>query len=331
MAFCDFVVKYDPDKDTAEDLTKRVLYSLYVSRLKNKKPAVTFIGGDSGEGKSFGLLRLFELLAEIQGFNLKDYINAVNVYIPIEYPEKLDALLFDKELKKVNMIGIHEAREVIKAKNWHSFINQAISDVNAMSRSIKRLMVFIIAQFIKDIDATVRYTLNYYITVRRPKGKKARLYINVMWKDDRDLEKPKLRKRKLSGYLVYPDGKYRRYVPQYLEVSKPSKEIIEIFEKQDTAAKARIIRGKLDKLVREMKADLGEESNKLSVMVDFYTKNSDNLTLIGKRYKNGYRVKPEIRDMHDLSKAEVVRFQEMLNDKLKSMGVMDFDEKNCRR
>ena len=322
MAHCDFVVKYDPKKDSAEDVTKRILYSLYVSRLKNKKPVVTFVGGDSGEGKSWSVLKFMEILAEIQGYDLKDCVNDVNVYIPIEYPEKLDSLLFDKELKKVNMIAIHEARSVIKAKNWHSFVNQAISDVNALSRSVKRLHFFIISQFIKDIDSSIRYTLTYYITVKRPKNKRPRLSISKMWKDDRDLEKPKLRKRKISGYLVYPDGKYRKYSPKYLELSKPSQEIIDIFEKNDTEAKAEIIRSKMVKLQNEMKAEVGEESKKIDKMVEYYTENTDRLLGLGKRYKNGFRISKEIQNIHDLSKFETEMFQKKINNKLQEMGIM---------
>lgn len=329
MAFCDFVVRYYPSKDTPEDLTKKILYSIIIKRLKAKKPTVCFLGGDSGEGKSYAAIRLMEILLDVQGLDIKEYINDINVYVPIQYPEKIDALLNinkskeNERLKKVNVLCMHEAREVVKAKNWYSFINIAISDVNAMSRSIKRLAIFIISQFIRDISNDIRYTLNYYMIVRRPKGKKARLYINVLWKDDRDLEKPKLRKRKLSGYLVYPSGRYRRFVPQYLELSKPSKEIIEIFEREDKEAKISIIRRKIDKLIKEMSIDMDLKNTKIKSMIDFYSTNTENLSLIGQKYGNKWRVKPEIRKMHDLTKKEMKDFEILLNRKLREIGVIE--------
>lgn len=320
MAFCDFVVKYDPLTDTSEELTKRILYAVIIKRLKYNKLAVMFIGGESGEGKSFTALRLQQLLLEIQGLSLDQYIHNINVYQPIEYPQKLDKLLYDKDLKKVNIICMHEAREVVKAKNWQSFLTQAVSDVNAMSRSIKRLCVMIISQFIRDITNDIRYTLNFYCVVRRPKGKHARLYINVLWKDDKDLEKPKLRKRKLQGYLLMPNGSRRRFMPEYLELKQPKKEIVEAFETADREAKTLIIRSKLNKLVSEMKQELGEESTKINSMVEFYTTHQESLQLIGKQYKKGWRLRPEVRSMHDLDPNEVKVFESKLNDKLEKLG-----------
>jgi hypothetical protein len=332
MAFCDFVVRVNPEKDTQTSIAEKILYSIYILRLKGKKPAVTFVGGESGEGKSLSVLTIMYTLLKIQGIDPFKVVNDVNVYVPIEYPQKLNKLLFpekeekDKEkakiLKKTNCICIHEAREVVKAKLWHSFLNQAVSDINAMSRSIKRLAIFIVSQFIRDISSDIRYTLNYYVTVKRPRGKPARLYINVMWKDDRDLEKPKLRKRKLSGYLVYPDGKYQHYIPQYLELSRPPKEIEDIFEQADYEAKARIIKGKINKLIKEMQIDMEQGTKRLEVMVDYYTKNQERLLMVGKRYRGKWKVNTQFREMHDLSKQEANLFSDMINEKLKDKGVI---------
>lgn len=323
MAFCDFVVKFDEEKEEPEELTKRILYSIYIKRLAANKPAITFIGGDSGEGKSFSALRLIELLYDIQGVDVNEFFEVSNVFTPLQYPEKIEKILFDKKYKKANLVCLHEAREVIKAKLWHSFITQAVADVNAMSRSIKRLGVFIISQFIRDITNDMRYTLNYYCIVRRPKGKRARLYINVLWKDDRDLEKPKLRKRKLSGYIVDKKGRYKRFVPQYLEMKKPSKEICELFDKLDTEAKSGIIKTKLARLMEEMQSEVGAESVKVEAMVNWYMKNPENLHTIGRRRKGKYIVKGEVQEMHGLSKDETVKFQNLLNKRLKEKGMIE--------
>jgi hypothetical protein len=333
MTFRDFVIKYDPKKDKPIDITRRILYSIVINRLKHKKPAVLFISGDSGEGKSFGALRLQELLLEIQGMKLEDLISDINVYVPIEYPRKINKLLGLNPggykatgLKDANIICVHEARELVKAKNWHSFINTAISDVNAMSRSIKRLCVMIVSQFIRDISSDIRYTLNYYVKVSRPIGKKARLYFYVMWKDDTDLEKPKLKKRKLTGYLVYPNGVYRKYTPKYLELRKPKKENVEKFEKQDTEAKAKIIRHKINKLVKEMGAEMDLENEKVNLMVEHYVKNPQNLTSIGRQYRDKWKLKPDVRKMYELSKEEAVDFERKLNEQLIKKGVVEDGE-----
>lgn len=324
--FRDFVVKYDPEKDTQSDLAKRILYSLYIRRIKANFPCVTFISGGSGSGKSTsGALKLMQVLLEMQGIDIRDYLDAVNVYIPLEYPEKLDALLYDKDLKKINVIAIHEAREAMKAKNWNSFINQSIADINAMSRSIKRLMTFIVSQFIRDIDASMRYTLDFYIKVHRGKDRKdknAKLEINIIWKDDRDLDKPKLRKRRIQGYLVLPDGTYRRFMPKFLSVNLPDKDILEKFDSADTEAKSKITKNKINRLIDEMKSEIPDD-DKIIKMVDYYTKDIDTIASIGKRNKKGFKVKPEIRDMHNLSREETKNFEEKLLLKIKEKDLIE--------
>lgn len=317
MAICDFRVKYNPDIDTPESIGKRILYSILVRRTKANKPNVIFIGADSGEGKSFAACRLQEVLLEIQGIEYKEgYLRAMNVFTPFQYPEKLNALLYDKDLKKVNILAVHDSRELIRAKNWHTFVAQAISDVNAMSRSIKRLTFIIISQFIRDITNDVRYTLNFYCKIRRPNGKKARLYIYMVWKDDRDIEKPKLRKRKLSGYLVYPDGRHRRYTPEYIELSKPSLEHIKEFEEKDIEAKKYILKRKMKKLMEEMAKEAGTENQKINSMVDYYCRHTEQLSSLIKRRGKKVYIKQDIKKMHDLTKEEAKEFKEKLEKKL---------------
>lgn len=323
MAFCDFRIKFDPEKDTYEDITKRILYSIIIKPLKAKKPRVIFIAGDSGEGKSYTSLRLQELLCEIQGLELKPIMEHINVFLPIEYPQKLDNLLHNKELKKVNILCMHEAREVVKAKLWHSFLNQTIADVNAMSRAVKRLCFIVISQFIRDITTDIRYTLHYYCKVSRAVKGRARLYFYVLWKDDSDLEKPKLRKRKLSGYLVSPTGVHRRFVPQYFEMKLPDKEIRQRFNQLDYDSKVNIIKQKTEKLIQELKKDMDTGSKKVERMLNWYIEHTENISYIAKRTKKGWRLLSSFQDMHELTKVEAQKFQHMLNKKLKEKGMIE--------
>jgi hypothetical protein len=318
MPLADFVVRYDPSKDSMEDVGYKIIKSVILNnRIKNKKPAVIFVSGDSGEGKSIsGGLKLQEVILALQGIDIRKYLHDINVYTPLEYPQKLKRLLYEKHLKKVNVIALHEARDVVRAKNWQSFIAQAVADVNAQSRSIKRMVFIIISQFIRDITTDMRYTLNLYIKVYRPQGRKARLYINVMWKDDRDLEKPKLRKRKLRGYLVYPNGRYRRYVPEYIEVTIPDKDIVQAFEEADRKAKSIILDKKMDILIKEMELESGMANRKIESMVDWYVKHPDQLALIGKRYRGKWRLREEFGTMHELTKDEKKNFEALIGEKL---------------
>lgn len=323
MVWCDFRIKYDPSVDTKSDLARRVLYALIAKRLKGRKPAVIFLCGGSGEGKSYSAMAVQKVLLEFEGLQLKEYLNHINVYVPVQYPEKLKSLLWEKDLKGVKVICVHEARDLIKAKMWNSFVAQAIADVNAQSRSIKRMCVMIVSQSLKDITNEMRHTLNYYVKVSRPIGKKARLYWQVVWDDDRDMEKPRLRKRRLYGQLVYPDGRHRPFSPKYIEVGMPDRDVIEEFEKNDVKAKSQILKHKLSKLVKEMRGDLELGDVKVDSMVEFYSKHPDSLSLIGKWWGKKWRVKPQVKEMHDLTVDEVKLFQDKLNEKLKEVGQIE--------
>jgi len=317
--YLDYMVKFDPDKETDNDLVKKIFYSLFINRAKHKKPTNIFFGGESGEGKSLSAITTMQILFELQGIEIKDYFQDVNIMTPFEYPRKLDKILFELP-KAVNCCIMHEAREIVKAKKWQEFLSQAVADVNAQSRTIKRIIFIIISQFIRDITTDIRYTLNYYITAYRPLGKKTRLTINVMWKDDRDLEKPKLRKRRIKGIVMYPDGSSKVHSPRYIEVDMPDKYVVEMFEKMDRESKTAVIRRKLDRLIKEMEVEGQNEDVKINAMVDYYAQHIESSHLIGKTKRNKWCVKPEIKLMHGLTDSEASLFEERFNEKLKSSG-----------
>ena len=318
----DFVVKYDPSIDDIDLLTKRVLVNVLLRPLKFHFPAVIFIGGDSGHGKSLSVIKIQEILLDSIGLKLIDYLHDCNIYTPFEYPKKIEKMLYDKSMRKIKLIAFHEAREIIKAKAWASFLAQAVADVNAESRSVKPMVTFIISQFIRDITTDMRYTLKYYCTADRPLGGHTKLKIMRMWKDDRDLEKPKLRKARLKGVLIYPNGKRRVWYPKYLELALPSKEVVEAFEKADTEAKSSILKAKLKKLMKEMQEELDVETDKVPAMVEFYLRNPDKLELVGHYVRGKFKVKPDIMTMHDLSKEEAVSFGLLLTKSLKEKGII---------
>lgn len=316
--YVDFVIPFDPKKDTEESMAKKLLYSLYIRRQKFNKPTSTFIAGQSGEGKSWGLLKIQEMLLEMQGLELKDYVDDVNIFTPLEYGIKVNRLLglesYDKNLKKINVLGIHEARELVNAKQWQSFANQAISDVNALSRTIKRLIVFMISQNLKDVSTSIRVLINYYVKAYRPLGKKTQFQYNVTWIDDRDLDNIKLRKRPLRGYKVLPSGMAIPWHPKYLEISRPSKEVIDIFEKKDFESKASIIKRKMERLIEELKIDNENLYAKVDAMIKFYTENPDRLQMVAEYKYKKWKLKDEAKLMHQLTNEEMKVFQSKLDD-----------------
>jgi len=331
MSYFDFVVKYDRFKDTEQEVVERILYSLFIRKLKGKKPVVTFISGDSGEGKSWAALRLMYILLKLQNIDMVKVNNIVNVHTPLQYPEKLQILLNPKKflkhqpeliplIKDTNVLCVHEARNLIKSKKWQDFTAQAVADVNAMSRSIKRIAFIIVSQFIRDITTDVRYTLNYYCKCSRPIGGKTKMYMGILWKDDRDLETPKLKRRKVQGYLVSPSGNYKKFIPDYFEMEKPPKEITDEFEKDDFDAKGKIIHQLMEKMISKMQTEFNVGSRKIEAMVEWYSKNDDMLRKIATTTSRGkWKVKPTVSQMHDLTPTEFKDFVDLLNIKMQGL------------
>lgn len=324
----DFIIKAESESESVESLSKKVLYALTIQRLKKKKPSIWFVWGDSGEAKSSTGLHLEDFILECFELDLINYVDDVNVYTPVEYPKKIKAILEEKRLKNVHVIAMHEAREVIRASLWSTFIVQAVGDINAMSRSIKRLCIIIISQFIKDIANKIRYTINYYAESYRPiTGGKAKLYISVLWKDDRDLERPKLRKRGLKGKVVLPNGRYRIWKPTYLELPLPRRDVLKEFEKSDIESKRILLSRKINKLIKEIEKETGgNENEKLDRIVDYYTRNDDLLNTIGKRTKRGFTFNKDITKMFDLSPAEKTELVNRIKMKLKQDNIIKEQE-----
>lgn len=319
--YIDFVVPYNPDPEV---LGSKIIENITCNRLKAKKPSILFLTGDSGEGKSYTGLKIVDIVNKHYGVDTAKYLNNIVVYTPLEYTRKLDAILHDKEYKDIRVILIDEAREVIRAQLWHSFINQAIADCNAMSRRIKPLVMIIVSQFIKDIDSSVRRTLIYYGKCARPLTGSTRFDVYRIWKDDSDIERPRLRKRKLRGYVVN-NGAYSTLIPSF-EVRVPPKSIIKTYETQNFESKSKILRKKLEDLMKVLDKELGHEFDKVNTLVDQYIKRPDMLRMIVQRKRNKISLKKEFRDMHDLTNIEVHEFEKILLQRLAEEGIAKVEE-----
>lgn len=322
MSRADFIIRHDNTKETESDLAKKIIVSLFARPLKFKKPVKVGIFGDSGEGKSSSYLSIAKTLLEAEGINLIDVMEEVNAYTPLQYMEKLEKLLEKKELKKVRMFGVHEARVLISSKDWQSFTTQAVANVNAMSRAIKPLAFFIISQFFGDISTDVRKTFNYVIECDRPLGQSTRIYIHKIWHDTRDLEKIKTRKRKVRGIIVTPQGRRIPFMPSYIELTLPPKEIMRLFDEQDIKAKKSLLKQTIEKTIQAMKAKFDLESSKVSGAVKFYVDNPEMLGKIGKMSRGKFKIKDEVKIMHDFTSEEVKNFGELLQVELKKNKLM---------
>jgi len=329
----DFVVRHNFKKETDADLVRKIFKSLFLHRIKNDKPVILFIEGKSGEGKSLTAIKILIEFFKLQGLIKDDleylkYLDATNVFHPLEYADKLYNLINNKELKKINGLIIHEARDIMNAKDYKTAINRLIADINAQLRAVKKMLVIIISQSIKDIDRDERRTLTYYVEVWRPLFRKVRMKLSLFWEDKRDLENIKLRKRAIRGYIVDENGKYRLTYLKHLKVSIVPKEIKKAFQKQDYEKKFKIIRFKTTKLLRYLKKKYGEDIEAIDKFADYLYKHKEILKTVGKRYRGKWILTTEAMKMFGLTKDEIKEIQEKLNEKFSQEvygGVYELD------
>src|SRR6056297_3384388 len=324
----DFCIRYNPFKGEGEkEITEKLLYTLVIKRIKANKPTVWFIGGDSGEGKSSTALTIEYVLCRAMGISLVDNLEHMNIMHPKEYADKLKNLLYSKDptIKKLRFFCLHEARTIVNAKDWNSKMSKLIANVNAMSRAIKPLCMIIISQFIKDITTSVRYTLTYYSTITRPlNGGYGNLKIYKLYKDDRDLEKPKIKKRLLQGYIMKakkPDADpliesdWERVWTKLksIKLHKPPKDVYEKFIELDVGGKTDQILHQMEEMAEQIKIESGEEDNKINKIAEHYTADINTLALISKKYKGEWRLKSNVKEMHGLSNKETKMLEEQVN------------------
>jgi len=314
--FIDFVVPWSEDPT---ELGKNIIKNLVVGRLKAKKPCIIFLAGDSGEGKSYTGLKILEIINEYYGVET-DVKNQV-IYTPLDYTKKINRLLFDKEFRDYRILMMDEARELLKAQLWYSFINQALADINAMMRRVKPMAVIVISQFIKDVDIQMRRTLNYYGKCMRPLGKRTRLKLYTIWKDDTDIERPVLRKRPVRG-LVVKNGIRVQFKPTYFEIQLPDKRIIDEYEAINYEEKSMIIKRKLDLLMRQIQKELGQPYDKVEMLADWYAKHPESIHLVLEKRRGRMQLRKDVRKLHDLTSDEAREFEKRLLEKLAEAGIL---------
>lgn len=319
--YIDFVINYNDDPKI---MGEQILQHITVNRLKAKKPCIIFIGGDSGEGKSCLGLKIVDAVNKSYGVNTVDVLNDCVVYLPDQYLTKLDNCLHwkrynRKDLKDLHVMMIDEAREVVRARDWYTFINRAIADCNAMSRRIKPMVLIVISQFIKDIDSAIRYTLSFYAECQRPLIGRTRVNFERVWKNTYDLERPRLCKRPLVGWVV-GNGYRSKFYPKF-EANMPPRDIFKKYDDENFNAKSRILRQRIEETINKMRKQINI-FDKVESLVDFYVTNPDQLTLIiDPRYKR-FRLRKQFKTMHDITQTETAEFQTRLQKKLMEKGLL---------
>lgn len=327
----DFTIPYWDGMDNNLSISNKLVYSQTVRRTKGKKPCIMGVFGESGSGKSTAAIKLQQRILEMQGLDIRDYLDDINVFVPFEFATKFKRILFDKKLKKINVICIHEARDVLNSKDWNTFVARALAKINTQSRQIKPLIIMIISQYASDITSETRKTLTDYVTADRGLSSPGYITWQKTYLDMRDPEKPKLRLRRLKGYLakVEKDNvvSKKKIYPKRIYIGLPDRDVVEKFENADLEAKKEIIDRDLDRLMKELAKKHGiQDDVKIDSMVEYYSKDMDKLSLVGKIFKGKLKIKPSFRTMHDLTENEEERFTKKINEKMKTMQKINEEE-----
>lgn len=311
---------FNVDLTGGKRLGPELIQSLYLNRIKAKKPANTFLAGDSGEGKTWGCLRKVEILAEAQEHDLNVIAENCIVYTPFEYASKYKWLLKKKESKSYNEFIFMEARELVNAKDWQTTINRVISDVNAMARQIKRIMLWVISQDIGDVDKGVRKTINYYGVCERPLKGNTTIYFSKLRRGGY-IDNPKTYQRIIKG-LVKTESGYETIKVPALIMGKPSKDFAKRVDELDLKAKSEIIFPKLEELDRQLKKQL-PKSSKLERLADIITKDQSVSKMIIKRSRSGkIKLKRYVPEMYSLTRKESKELEGMIHRNLVKTGVI---------
>lgn len=303
------------------ELGAAIFRRLFLGRIKANKPCIVFIAGDSGEGKSETALKLGEIIAQAESTDIETFLTKQVIYTPFEYAEKFKWMMFSKEAKKKHILIFMEARELIKAKLWYDLINQSISDVNALSRTIKPIIFILTSQDTDDIIKDVRKTINYYGWVSRPAGEHVRLSLYKLWKN-RFIENPKTRQKTLKGLVRQPDGSFKSIEISRFFITRPSKELRDRFKILDRKAKTDIILKKLEVMQMIIEREK-PKFTKLEQLVETVMREQSLMNYVVKRTRaGGIKVRPEFKELYGLSVQELKEFQKILLNKLTARGLM---------
>lgn len=313
MVYLDYRVKLSE----GEQPGPKVIERLIGNRINEGKPCITFFHGGSGEGKSMAQLRFLEIIEDEP-----DLENQI-IYTPHEYAQKYRNFIFNKNLKKLKTLIMVEGRVLVKKTLWSTLINQSIGDVNALSRSLKRINFSIGSQFITDVDKDTRKTINFTAYCTRPVRQKTRVYLRRIWMPSTDIEQPRMKTKTIKGLLKYPDGTIEYTQADNFVMNLPKKDLRKRFEELDYQAKAKIIKNRLDELEKVLNKDLPKAS-RLEKIAETMIREPGILETIMQRGRRGtFKIRKDYKNLWDLSDGDLKELQVMVQEKMIKKGLVE--------
>ncbi len=317
----DFIVKW---QGNIQDTTMEIFDHLFYRRIKAKKPCVILITGASGEGKSNTGLHLTDGMFKLRDLDFADYVKQAVVGGIEDFGPKTKAILNDKEMKQCFALIIDEAAATVNSKDWASLTNRAVNFINNMSRAIKPLMIIIIAQSLKQVDSQTRQSVNYYMPVTRSFGNPARAKIYKFYVNERDIEKPRLQKKLVRGYISH-DGKREFIELNNIQFPKVRQEVWDLYKTDMLDSKNKLLEAEFDKLAKHL-LDKNEDKYKERIqnLTKFLWSNKYILSNFAKFTRNKWGLNEEFVKGFQVTDLEKKEIEKQLKHKThKEKGELD--------
>ena len=322
--FFDFIIDAPEDK---EQLGPDILCRICIARLRAGMQVFIFIAGGqttgTGQGKSYFVLRWIDILLKKLGYDFMEYLNDIVVYTPLEFAEKLKAMLYEPRLKHIPVLMVDEASEVVDVSEWQTYVNRTVRSVNVKSRGIKSMVVFFISPDIHDMDKGSRRILTFYGECTRPLSGSTKVIMERPIKIRRGLEDVFYDTRSIKGIVRDLKRKVNYFIYPKFKIKLPRKEIVEVYERLQSEKKGEIVSRELDELISHLQAKYGAKYNRIDLIVNQFVSKPELQPIFFKYVtsrKTGeikIKVAPEFRKSYDLTETEEKDFIERFMQKFK--------------
>jgi hypothetical protein len=261
-----------------------------------------------------------------EGLDFAQYVRQAVIGGIEDFGPKAKAILNDKELKDCFVIIIDEAAATVNSKDWSSLTNRAVNFINNMSRAIKPLLIIIIAQSLKQVDSQTRQTVNYYMPVTRSYNNPAKAKIYKFYINERDLEKPKLQKKLLRGYIDYENNKELIELKD-IEFPRVRDAVWDLYKVDMLDSKNKLLEAEFDKLAKHLlEKNSDQQKQRIEALSKYLWSNKYILSNFAKFTKKKWSLKDDFLIAFSVTDLEKRDIEKLLQSKVRE----EKDELNFR-
>lgn len=309
----DVIVRW---KGSEEELMNDILTNLFIKKLKAGMPIFISIVGKSSSGKSAFSILIQDIMYKARELDYLDYVEETILIKPSQYSNKVKQMLNmkDKKMKKAFTLQTDEAKFLINSESWGSFRNKAIRTITATSRAIKPILFIVIAQLMRDIDKATRLSLDYYFEITRSPGVSPKVIPYVLYEDTTDVEKVKIKKRRLTAVIIYPDGSQRKVLPIF-RPKMPRKELYEKYQSFEVKSKEEEIFALLDELDKDIEKLSGDYSAKVKEFAQHLIDNPTELEKLGEFKRGKWKVNKSTMQKYNYTQNQFKMVEELVAKK----------------